>query len=198
MVAAKKIVTVTFVALAFTATASANMTAVSSLAAAPVSSPALGRPDLQQPDVLDLSVDWSSAAGFDCLPAACLPEAKTETGEAPQAKASQVLADHQSSLTLCLYVLMGVGLCKTVPSVRKLSLGCIPDWYHDGGPFQVGHSHAIAPDLCLPSLVCFIQPDSPAEDFLPNYDRGMIASLVRESLFPSNLLASPGPPVHCS
>ncbi len=43
MVAVKRIITVTFVALAFTATACANMTVVSPSATAPVSSPALDR-----------------------------------------------------------------------------------------------------------------------------------------------------------
>ncbi len=194
MVAAKKIILVTFVALAFTAMARANMTTVSSLAVAPVSSPALGRTDLQQTDVLDLSVGWPGAAGLGSLPAACLPEAKTETGDALQAKPPQVLADHQSSLTLCLYVLMGVGLCKTVPSVKKFSLGCIPDWYHTGGPFQVGHSQAVQPDLRPMPVLCFIQPQSTTDDPTPEYYRGVIVSLVRASLFTPNQLASRGPP----
>lgn len=191
--------TVAFMALAMTASACANMAPVVSLSAiVPVSSPVLGLTDLQQTDVLDMSIDWPGIAGLDFLPAACWPEAKTEAAEAQQAKAPQVLADSQSSLTLCLYVLMGVGLCRAVPSVRKLSLDCIPDWYHDGGPVQVGHSQAIGPDLCLTPLVSFIQPESTAEDLAPKYDWGTIVFLVRKSLFPPNLLASPGPPLQCS
>ncbi len=194
MIATKQIITVTFVALAVTATACANMAAVSPSATAPVASPALDRTDLQQTHVLDLSVDWPSAADLDSLPAACLPEAKTEPGDASQAKAPQVLADHQSSLTLCLYVLMGVGLCKTVPSVRKISLGCIPDWYHSGGPVQVGHSHAVEPDLRPVPALCFVQPQGTMDDLIPEFHRGTLTSLVRASLFTPGLLASRGPP----
>ncbi len=193
MIAAKKIITVTFVALALAGSACAGLTPV---APAVVSVSPSSLPDSTGPqpsDAFGLGVDASNVAGFDPLLSVSLPEAAA--GETPEAKPVQVLADRQSSLSLCLYVLMGVGLCKTIPSVRKLSLGCIPDWYHDGGPSQVGHSHAIGPNLCSTLLVCFIQPDSTAEDLTPKYDRGTLASLVRESLFTPNLIASRGPPV---
>jgi hypothetical protein len=180
---------VTFMALALAGSACASMTPVSP-ALVSVSSPSVPDRTSPQPgdrDAVDLCVNWLDAVDLDSLPQAAV-------GEARAAKPVQVLADHQSSLSLCLYVLMGIGLCKTVPSVRKMSLGCIPDWYHDGGPSQVGHSHAVAPDLCFAPVICFIQPESLTEDFTPKYDRGTIAFLLRESLFTPNLLASRGPP----
>jgi hypothetical protein len=193
MVTTKRIITVAFMALALAGSACASMTPVSLPAVSVPSSSASDCTSPQPGDAFGLGVDASNAANFDPLLSGSLPEAAA--GEAREAKPVQVLADHQSSLSLCLYVLMGVGLCKTVPSVRKLSLGCIPDWYHDGGPSQVGHSHAVGPNLCPVLLVCFVQPDSTAENITPNYDRGTIASPVRDSLFTPNLLASRGPPL---
>ncbi len=197
MIAAKKIITVTFVALAIAGSACAGLTPVSLPAAAPALPSSLpDRTGPQASDALGASADWPDVAVLDSLPGVPLPE--TAAAEAREAKPVQVLADRQSSLSLCLYVLMGIGLCKTVPSVRKLSLGCIPDWYHDGGPSQVGHSQAIGPNLCPAPVICFIQPDNTAEDLLPEFYRGTTASLVRESLFTPNLLASRGPPLHSS
>ncbi len=191
MIAAKKIIVVTFAALALAGSACASMTPVSLPAAAPALPSSLPhRAGPQASDALGVCADWPDVADLDSLPGVSLPAA----GEARDAKPVQILADHQSSLSLCLYVLMGIGLCKTVPSVRKLSLGCIPEWYHDGGPSQVGHSHAVGPNLCPAMLVCFIQPESTADDLLPEFYRGTIPSLVRESLFTPNLLASRGPP----
>lgn len=112
-----------------------------------------------------------------------------------QTRSLPILVDGQNSACLCLYALLGLGLCRSVPLVRKLSCGVIPDWYHHGGPFQIGHSHAVGPDcLCSVMVVCFIQPDCTARDFLPQYYWGTIASLLRKSLFTPNVLASRGPP----
>lgn len=197
MVTTKRIITVTFVALALAGSACASMTPVSpaTVIVATSSSSVPERTGPQPSDAFGVCVNWPDAMDLDSLPAASLPGAAV--GEAREAKPVQVLADHQSSLSLCLYVLMGIGLCKSVPSVRKLSLGCIPDWYHSGGPFQVGHSHVISPDCLYPAPVaCFLQPESIERDFTPEYARGALASLVRESLFTPSLLASRGPPLH--
>jgi hypothetical protein len=193
MMAAKKIITAMVAALSLTGTACAGLTPVSSTAAAPV--PSSYRADhatCAPAEIFPLWAGGAEVAGLDLLPIASWP------GPQPQAtratKSPQVLTDNQSSLSLCLYVLMGAGLCRSIPLMKRMSLGWIPDWYHEGGPFQVGHSHAIGPDLCPAPLVCFIQPDNTAEDLTPKYDRGTITSLVRKSLFTPNLLASRGPP----
>jgi hypothetical protein len=96
---------------------------------------------------------------------------------------------------LCLYALLGLGLCKSAPWVKKLSLGVLPGWYHDGGPFQIGHSLAISPDcLCL-AVVCFTQPQDKAEDLQPLYRLGAVAALWRAAQFVPAVRAARGPPV---
>lgn len=107
----------------------------------------------------------------------------------------QIATDGQNSLHLCLYALLSMGLCRSVPYVKKVSLGIVPQWYHDGGPFQIGHSSAISPD-CLDAapIYCFIQPDDRADDLTPRYRPGAIVSCWRTSQFTPSVLASRGPP----
>lgn len=105
-----------------------------------------------------------------------------------------VLCDRQDSLGLCLYALFGLGLCKSAPWVKKLSLGVVPGWYHDGGPFHVAHSSAISPDcLCLASP-CLQQPEDRAEDLQLIYRHNDGESLWRASQFSLAVIAPRGPP----
>lgn len=128
-------------------------------------------------------------------PITCLPDAQSNSGPSTGTQMGPVLADDQGSFGLCLYALLGLGLCRSAPWVKRLHFGVIPDWYHHGGPFQIGHSYAVGPDcLCSAAVVCFIQPDRTARDYLPQYYWGTIASLLRKSLFTPNVLASRGPP----
>jgi hypothetical protein len=107
----------------------------------------------------------------------------------------QIATDGQNSLHLCLYALLSMGLCRSVPYVKKFSLGVVPQWYHDGGPFQIGHSHAISPN-CLDSApaCCFIQPDRATDDLEPHYRQGVVVSFWRTSQFTPSVLVSRGPP----
>jgi len=101
-----------------------------------------------------------------------------------------------SSLSLCLYALMGLGLCSSAHWVKKHSLGFIPEWYHNGGPFQIGHSLAVTPDnLSLTPARCFIQPVLVAEDLIPIYRSMTVRSLWRESQFTPAVIESRGPPL---
>ena len=84
---------------------------------------------------------------------------------------SQPLSDGTNSLSLCLSALIGFGVISSVRHIKSINLGFIPDWYHDGGPDQIGHSFAIAPDcICNMQNLCFVQPDN-IEDYslLPQY-----------------------------
>jgi hypothetical protein len=124
-----------------------------------------------------------------------MPEASTDAGQTHQTQSLQILTEGQNSFILCMYALIGLGLCRSAPLVKNLSFGCIPEWYHNGGPSQIGHSFAISPDcLCDAPALCFVQPDCPAEDISPEYYKGIIAPLLRKSLFTPNVLASRGPP----
>jgi len=116
-------------------------------------------------------------------------------GQTSQAPQPQILVDNTSSLSLCLYALMGLGLCSSAHWVKKHSLGFIPEWYHNGGPFQIGHSLAVTPDnLSITPARCFVQPVIVAEDLIPIYRSMTVRSLWRESQFTPAVIASRGPP----
>ncbi len=124
-----------------------------------------------------------------------LPQPNLEAGQTSETKPAQILTDRQNSLALCLYALLGLGLCRSAPFVKKLHVSCIPEWYHSGGPSQVGHSHAISPDcLCPAPVYCFVQADGATEDPTPQYRQKAIVSLWRKSQFTPAALASRAPP----
>ena len=136
-----------------------------------------------------------SVAGPDSRSFGLLPEAYPDVGQTCQTQSLQILTDGQGSLSLCAYALIGLGLFRCAPLVRKLSFGFVPDWYHNGGPYQIGHSLAVSPDcLCPAPVLCFIQPDCRVKDLSPQYYTGTIASLLRKSQFTSSVLAARGPP----
>ena len=107
----------------------------------------------------------------------------------------QTLEDDHSSFDFCLYALMGLGLWKAAPQMRRMSLGDIPDWYHHGGPLQIGHSHAVGPSCLCSAAVCFVQPDHTVDDFSPQYRIRTIVSSWLESQFAPCVHASRGPPM---
>ena len=150
-----------------------------------------------QADILGLG---STLPGDDLgvQPIACSPNAPSNSGASAKTLTGLALGDDQGSFGLCLYALLGLGVCRSAPWLKKLHFGVIPDWYHTSGPFQIGHSHVIGPDcLCSAAAVCFVQPQDTAQDFLPQYYWRTIASLLRTSLFRPNVLASRGPPLDC-
>jgi len=125
-----------------------------------------------------------------------LAEPQAGVEQACETQSVQVLTDDHKSISLCLYALLSLGLCKSAPYVKKLSFGVIPEWYHGGGPFQIGHSVAISPDcLCHAPALCFVQPDCTVQDLSPQYYMGTIASLLRKSIFTPTVLAARGPPL---
>lgn len=132
------------------------------------------------------------------LPIGFLPDGEMDAGQTCETRPVPPLTEGQGSLSLCLYGLISFSVFRSASSIRKLSFGQIPDWYHTGGPSQIGHSFAISPD-CLRSApaCCFIQPECGAEDCQPQYCQGTIASLWRKSQFTPTALASRGPPPSC-
>jgi hypothetical protein len=141
---------------------------------------------LNSPSVGDLGI-W---------PVQFLPEKNSDAKQASESQHPQALTDSTNSLSLCLSALIGLGLCGSAHWVKKLSFGFIPEWYHDGGPFQIGHSHAAMPgSLCPVPVCCFIQPACVVEDLIPQYRLGTVVSLWRKSQFTSTVLAPRAPPV---
>ncbi len=195
----RQIITVLVGALAVCAISHADMIPVSPLDAAD-SRQSPCAPSLTNLGPASPSASFADLSGVfdpDLFLAGFLPPLDSRAGPTSETRPAQILTDRQDSRSLCLYALFGVGLCRSVPFVRKLHFSGIPDWYHAGGPHQVRHSFAISPD-CLPSapVFCFLQPDatSATEGALPTFSWRIVVSLWRQSQFTPAVLASRGPP----
>lgn len=104
------------------------------------------------------------------------------------------LKDGRSSFGLCLYALIGLGLCHSGQRMRWSRLAALPDWYHSGGPQQIGASYAIGPDVRCAQTVCFVQPDLAADRWSLHRDRGDVPSRSCLSQFIRAVLACRAPP----
>jgi hypothetical protein len=136
-----------------------------------------------------------NVADLDLWSVELLPEPIADVSQTPEMQHPQILTDGTGSFSLCLYALIGLGLCRTAPWVKKLSFGFVPEWYHNGGPFQIGHSFAVSPEsLCPVPAYCFIQPVWTVEDSLEQYRLGAVVSLWRKSQFTPTVLIPRGPP----
>jgi hypothetical protein len=194
MVAGKQIIALILAVCAVTARVHADMMPASFATPGYRLSDAYDQTDVR---IAGVARPWDVAgiARSEAGPITFLPQADSGAISAAEIQARRVLTDDQGSLDLCLYALFGLGLCRSVPLIRKLSFGCMPDWYHHGGPFQIGHSHAIGPDCLHCAVACFVQPEGAREDLVLHCYRGSIAALLRKSLFTPNVLASRGPPL---
>jgi hypothetical protein len=132
-------------------------------------------------------------------PSRLLPDPRYDLDQPIHVPPIQIGADSgQSSLSLCLSALMGLGLYSSAHSLKRLSLGLIPQSYHNAGPVQIGHSIAVHPDsVCPIPVCCFVQPVPGAEDIIPHYHFGTVTSIWRKSQFTPDAIASRGPPVTC-
>ena len=106
----------------------------------------------------------------------------------------RIVSDGQSSLALCLYALIGLGMFRSAPWVKKLSVGVLPDWYHSGGPGQIRHSLAISPDCCPVPICCLVQPHHTREGSPSRYGQGIAVSFWRNSQCTPTVVAARGPP----
>jgi len=149
--------------------------------------------------VTDSTGPSNSLSMPELYPSRLLPEGQYDLGQPPQIPPRQIAADGgSSSLRLCLSALMSLGLCTSIHSAKKLSLGFIPPWYHTSGPCQIGHSIAVNPDsVCPVPVCCFVQPVQGATDITLQRHFGTVVSLWRKSQFTPDLLVARGPPVTC-
>ena len=139
--------------------------------------------------------DYTSIMDPDVGTIQFAPAAGDNFNQTSETQPPAILTDGQSSLSLCLSALIGLGLCSSAHCLKKLHLGHIPEWYHHGGPWQIGHSLAVNPDsVCPMPAYCFVQPTHVAEDLTAQYRSGTIISLWRKSQFTPNVLSSRGPP----
>ncbi len=130
--------------------------------------------------------------------ASFLMEADLDSTLPSNGYAVQVLGEGQSSLSLCLSALMGLGLYSSAYSLRRLPFGSIPQWYHNAGPIQVGHSMAVDSDAARPRPArCFVQAIHAVADVVEPWRLGTLESLCRTSHLTPNLLAGRAPPTTC-
>lgn len=107
-----------------------------------------------------------------------------------------ILSDEQDSLSLCLYAFLSLGLYRSGHWIKRFSWGAIPHWYHDGGPFQIGHSHVISHD-CLGFVSThgsLLPTGGPPMPMLKHRGQALIA-FWRKSQFVPTILASRAPPL---
>ncbi len=139
--------------------------------------------------------NYPSVAKIDLWSVEFLPEANVDVSQTSEIQHPQILTNGQGSLNLCLSALIGLGLCSSAHWVKRLSFGFVPEWYHNGGPFQIGHSFAVTPEsLCPVPVCCFVQPVCTVEDSLPQYRLGTVTSLWRKSQFTPVVIGPRGPP----
>ena len=195
MINRRKLLLVVIGVLALTAAVNAGMVSVSQLDAERRQSPRVcGRTDLQHTNSSS-PFNYSGLADLDLWSVEFLPEAETDVAQTAQIRNLHSLTNGPSSLNLCLSALIGLGLCSSAHYVKKVSFGFIPEWYHNGGPFQIGHSFAISPEsLCPAPVCCFVQTVWAAEPLIPQYRHRAIVSLWRKSQFTLCILASRWPP----
>ncbi len=152
------------------------------------------RTDLQYTNLFSPSI-FPSAANLDLWSVEFLPEANGDVSQTSEVQHPQILTNGPGSFNLCLSALIGLGLCSSAHFVKRLSFGFIPEWYHNGGPFQIGHSYAVMPEsLCPAPVYCFIQPVCTVEDSLPQYRLRSVVSIWRKSQLTPTVIASRGPP----
>ena len=69
------------------------------------------------------------------------------------------------SAALFLSALVSVGAWQLVRSARQISFSVVPEWYHTGGPAQVGHAVALDLDFGAMPLCRFAPPAPKPPDF---------------------------------
>jgi len=195
MIDGRKLITVVIGGLVATAAAYADMVPVSRLDAGRRQSPYVcGRTDIQYTNLSSPS-NFPSVGHLDLWSVEFLPEANAVLSQTSEIQHPLSLTNGPGSLNLCLSALIGLGLCSSAHWVKRLSFGFVPEWYHNGGPFQIGHSFAVTPEsLCPVPVCCFVQPVCTVEDSLPQYRLGTVVSRWRKSQFTPTVLVPRGPP----
>ncbi len=195
MTGRERIIAAILLGLARAGSAGADMVPASQRAYESRQAPSVtDRAPFPSPSCSSQFLDYQDVASIEFVPFDFPPRAEADLESTTSVPPVHTLADGQDSFSLCLYTLLGLGLCKSAPLVRKFSLGCVPQWYHDGGPSQIGCSLAISPDCLCSVTVCFVQADCAAEDHLSSYRFGSVISRWRTSQFTSAARAPRAPP----
>lgn len=125
-----------------------------------------------------------------------LPRANADVGKVSEIQHLKSFTDGPGSLNLCLSALIGLGLCSSANFLKKTSFSFVPECFHNGGPFQIGHSYAVTPELLYRVPVCcFVQPVETVVDLTLRYRWRVVVSSWRKSQFTLSVIASRGPPI---
>jgi len=112
--------------------------------------PASSAPVAQAPAPLQAE---TGALDLGLTGAACIP-----TLASPEDSADP-LPPEPASLSLVLAGLGSLGAWQLGRAARTLHFGPVPEWFHTGGPVQIGHTYAANPDCSAVFEVCaFDQP----------------------------------------
>ena len=78
-----------------------------------------------------------------------------------------------SSAGLFLSAMLSVGAWQLVRSSRDLNFSALPEWYHTGGPVQIGHATPFDLDFSTLVLCCFERPETGCSfHYVPRRDFG--------------------------
>lgn len=195
MVNGRRYISVVICVLIVTAAVHADMMSIYEQDAGLKQSTSTCKPaEIQYSDFLN-PYNFTNMDDLDSWSAVSLPKANTDIAQYSEVQSLQSFTNGPDSLNLCLSALIGLGLCSSVHLVKKFSFSVVPEWYHNGGPFQIGHSHAVTPEiLCTTPVYCFVQPVYVADDSLTQHRSRTIVSLWRESQFTPAVITSRGPP----
>jgi hypothetical protein len=156
---------------------------------------------VQPPDICEPSARAFTFTGFWPLRTAYavlgLPDAAaTESADwTPDDKPPviQSLPPGPSSVALVLSALASFGVFHAGRSIRKIHLAGLPEWYHHGGPVQIGHVTVFDPRFAAPALCKYespVQHDPP-----PGWDRRWEREIDPDRLSEFLRLCTPrGPP----
>jgi len=93
----------------------------------------------------------------DVLPVVALAQSSAATAN-PQPQTVHQLPAGPGGATLFLLGVGCIGAVKLGRSARSLHLQSLPDWYHTGGPIQVGHAAAFDFHYTPPALCTLVEP----------------------------------------
>lgn len=124
------------------------------------------------------------------------PLAALPSDVAPAAASLRELPPAPSSMALVLSALATLGAYQGVRSVKRLHLNFTPDWYHTGGPTQIGHATPFDLEFGGALPVCEFDEPVARPAFTYRIPREICSRLRSQFLL---LTESPrGPPVHPS
>jgi hypothetical protein len=109
----------------------------------------------------------ASAVNRSSLATTELTSTFSRDGAQPSTTHTLNLPGTPGSATLFLSAILSVGALRVMRSAKDLHISALPEWYHTGGPTQIGHAVPFDLDFgaCVPCS--FEQPVEPRPFFSP-------------------------------